>query len=264
MEKHRGDLGLWRRCPATVGGARARRRVSRRGFERTRTFDPGLSQGSAKLSGERHEAALKFEKLVRAELAQLGMEKARFEVHFEALADGEAMPSESVFSGGARASIAWSSHRAQYWRRFEATRKNRLGWGTLRLMLALKTVVGSDAQATRRKPAPRGFDLHLRRDRRGHRRANCGSRRSPPEAPGARRAGALRHSPGTDRLLCRPPLLRRKAGALGTHHHGHQRPRRRKTTRRGTGAHAVGRANHRRALKHAATMLKQAENADRA
>jgi len=113
-------------------------------------------KAARKLSGERREAALQFEKLVRAELAQLGMDKARFEVHFEILAGGETAPSEAAFSGGAKGIDRVEFHIAPNpGEDLRPLEKTASGGELSRLMLALKTVVGSrrpgDAKSGRRR-----------------------------------------------------------------------------------------------------------------
>lgn len=87
------------------------------------------------LSEQRREAARRLEKLVRQELAQLGMEKARFQVAFETLADDH---------GGAKGiddiDFQISPNPGEDVRPLEKTAS---GGELSRLMLALKTVVGA-------------------------------------------------------------------------------------------------------------------------
>lgn len=90
------------------------------------------------LSQQRRQAARKLQKLVRDELAQLGMEKTRFEVHFNALPpDGDAV------RGGARGidevEFRISPNPGEELRPLE---KIASGGELSRFMLALKTVVG--------------------------------------------------------------------------------------------------------------------------
>jgi DNA repair protein RecN (Recombination protein N) len=93
------------------------------------------------LSAKRQEAARKFEKLVRHELAQLGMEKTRFEISFEAPdpPEGERDP-----AGGAKGidkiELLISPNPGEEMRPVE---KIASGGELSRFMLALKTVVGS-------------------------------------------------------------------------------------------------------------------------
>lgn len=93
------------------------------------------------LSDQRREAARKLEKLVRAELAQLGMEKARFEIHFEPLPsarDGERALGRP--RGLDEIEFRISPNRGEELRPLEKTAS---GGELSRLMLALKTLVGS-------------------------------------------------------------------------------------------------------------------------
>jgi DNA repair protein RecN (Recombination protein N) len=86
------------------------------------------------LSEKRREAARRFVKLVREELAQLGMEKTRMEIHFERAAEGQ---------GGAvgidEIEFRISPNVGEDLRPME---KIASGGEISRLMLALKTVVG--------------------------------------------------------------------------------------------------------------------------
>lgn len=100
-------------------------------------------QAAEALSARRREAARKFGKLVREELAQLGMEKTRVEVHFDALAEEQAGP-----NGIDDIEFRISPNPGEDLRPLE---KIASGGEISRLMLAFKTVVG----ATRRV-APAG------------------------------------------------------------------------------------------------------------
>ena len=86
------------------------------------------------LSKKRHDAAKRFVKLVREELAQLGMEKTRMEIHFDRAAEGE---------GGAlgidEIEFLISPNVGEDLRPMQ---KIASGGEISRLMLALKTVVG--------------------------------------------------------------------------------------------------------------------------
>jgi len=99
------------------------------------------------LSAKRREAARKLEKLVRQELAQLGMEKTRFEVHFAAaVAQDEGRRGGAMHHtvhGGARGideiEFLISPNPGEELRALE---KIASGGELSRFMLALKTVVG--------------------------------------------------------------------------------------------------------------------------
>jgi len=93
------------------------------------------------LSAKRREAAHKFEKLVRQELAQLGMEKTRFEINFEAPAPGDGdRDSRGGAKGIDRIEFLISPNPGEEMRALE---KIASGGELSRFMLALKTVVGS-------------------------------------------------------------------------------------------------------------------------
>jgi DNA repair protein RecN (Recombination protein N) len=95
------------------------------------------------LSQQRREAARKLERLIRDELAQLGMEKARFQVHFEALSGAGADLLRSASLGGTKGidqiEFRISPNPGEELRPLE---KIASGGELSRLMLALKTVVG--------------------------------------------------------------------------------------------------------------------------
>jgi DNA repair protein RecN (Recombination protein N) len=95
------------------------------------------------LSEHRREAARKLQKHLREELGQLGMEKTRVEIHFEASADGRGGP-----RGIDEIELRISPNPGEALRALE---KIASGGELSRLMLALKTVVG---QA--RAPATKG------------------------------------------------------------------------------------------------------------
>jgi DNA repair protein RecN (Recombination protein N) len=92
------------------------------------------------LSGRRRDAARRMVKQVREELAQLGMEKTRMEVHFDSAAPGEGGP-----TGMDEIEFRISPNIGEELRVME---KIASGGETSRLMLALKTVVGQ-ARASR-------------------------------------------------------------------------------------------------------------------
>jgi len=97
-----------------------------------------------KLSDQRREAARKLERLIREELGQLGMEKARFQVHFERASVNGADPLRSISLGSAKGideiELRISPNPGEDLRPLE---KIASGGELSRLMLALKTVVGS-------------------------------------------------------------------------------------------------------------------------
>lgn len=89
------------------------------------------------LSSERHTAARKFEQRVREELAQVGMEKTRFEVHFASGARG--------LCGIDEIELRISPNPGEETRPLE---KIASGGELSRLMLALKTVSGIGRSAS--------------------------------------------------------------------------------------------------------------------
>lgn len=91
-------------------------------------------KAAAKLSERRREAAKKMAKLVRDELAQVGMEKTRFEIHFETLPDERA-----TAQGTDEVEFRISPNPGEDLRPLE---KIASGGELSRLMLALKTVAG--------------------------------------------------------------------------------------------------------------------------
>jgi DNA repair protein RecN (Recombination protein N) len=91
------------------------------------------------LSAKRREAARKLTRLVREELAQLGMEKTRLEVHFESLLEGRGGP-----RGIDEVEFRISPNPGEELRPLE---KIASGGEISRLMLALKTVVGMNRLA---------------------------------------------------------------------------------------------------------------------
>ncbi len=99
------------------------------------------------LSTKRREAARKLTRLVREELAQLGMEKTRLEVHFESLLEGRAGP-----HGIDEVEFRISPNPGEELRPLE---KIASGGEISRLMLALKTVVGTNrpGAGAARRPA---------------------------------------------------------------------------------------------------------------
>jgi DNA repair protein RecN (Recombination protein N) len=119
-------------------------------------------KAARRLSGERREAALRFEKLVRAELAQLGMEKARFEVHFEALAFEEEDLSRGTLPGGARGIDRVEFHVSPNpGEELRPLERSASGGELSRLMLALKTVVGNQRPAEGGKSARRAVPTFI-------------------------------------------------------------------------------------------------------
>jgi DNA repair protein RecN (Recombination protein N) len=119
-------------------------------------------KAARRLSGERREAALRFEKLVRAELAQLGMEKARFEVHFEALAFEEEDLSRVTLPGSARGIDRVEFHVSPNpGEELRPLERSASGGELSRLMLALKTVVGNQRPAEGGKSARRAVPTFI-------------------------------------------------------------------------------------------------------
>lgn len=98
------------------------------------TASADYQRAAKELSEQRHAAARKLEKKIRDELAQLGMEKARFQVSFGALPENR---------GGAKGvdeiELRISPNPGEELRPLEKTAS---GGELSRLMLALKTVVG--------------------------------------------------------------------------------------------------------------------------
>jgi len=99
-------------------------------------------QAAEVLSTKRREAAYKLTRLVREELAQLGMEKTRFELHFERLPDGRGRR-----RGLDEVEFRISPNPGEELRPIE---KIASGGEISRLMLALKTSVGTNRRAGRR------------------------------------------------------------------------------------------------------------------
>ena len=97
------------------------------------------------LSAKRREAARKLTRLVREELAQLGMEKTRLEVHFESLLERRGGP-----RGIDEVEFRISPNPGEELRPLE---KIASGGEISRLMLALKTVVGMNRPGAARRVA---------------------------------------------------------------------------------------------------------------
>jgi DNA repair protein RecN (Recombination protein N) len=91
-------------------------------------------KAARELSARRREAAQKMSRQVREELAQVGMEKTRFEIHFETLPDERA-----TAAGTDEVEFRISPNPGEDLRALE---KIASGGELSRLMLALKTVVG--------------------------------------------------------------------------------------------------------------------------
>jgi DNA repair protein RecN (Recombination protein N) len=110
------------------------------------------------LSAKRREAAKKLEKLVRDEVTQLGMEKARFEVRFAASTPEGTDPSAAAMSGTARGidevEFLISPNPGEDLRALE---KIASGGELSRLMLALRTIVGTGRGSGARGIAARAF-----------------------------------------------------------------------------------------------------------
>ena len=97
------------------------------------------------LSAKRRETARKLTRLVREELAQLGMEKTRLEVHFESLLEGRA-----GVRGIDEVEFRISPNPGEELRPLE---KIASGGEISRFMLALKTVVGMNRPGASRRVA---------------------------------------------------------------------------------------------------------------
>jgi len=102
------------------------------------------------LSEKRREAARRMAKLVRDELAQLGMEKTRIELHFEIATEGQ-----GGASGIDEVEFRVSPNVGEELRAME---KIASGGEISRLMLAIKTVVGQ-ARVTRGARSTRQGDI---------------------------------------------------------------------------------------------------------
>lgn len=104
------------------------------------------------LSKQRREAAQKLEKLVKQELAQIGMEKTRFEVTFRSPDPSDGNRSSTGGPKGTdQIEFLISPNPGEELRPLE---KIASGGEVSRLMLALKTVLGSKAGRADRRLAP--------------------------------------------------------------------------------------------------------------
>ncbi len=119
-------------------------------------------KAARKLSAERREAAKKLEKLVREELAELGMEKAGFQIHFAPPAAEGTNPAGRTSAGGARGiddvEFRISPNPGEELRPLE---KIASGGELSRLMLALKTVVGGKRSANGSRAARRAVPTFI-------------------------------------------------------------------------------------------------------
>ena len=131
-----------RQALAKMEHADERREVLQRELEKV-TGD--YRKAAEALSAKRREAARKLTRLVREELAQLGMEKTRLEVHFESLLEGRAGP-----RGVDEIEFRISPNPGEELRPLE---KIASGGEISRLMLALKTVVGMNRPGASRRAA---------------------------------------------------------------------------------------------------------------
>jgi len=111
------------------------------------------AQAAQVLSGERRAAAARLAREVHAELAQLGMEKARFEVQFEEpAADDEPGAAAGGPKGLDRIAFLVSPNSGEELRPLDRVAS---GGEISRLMLALKTVVaGAKADPASRRETP--------------------------------------------------------------------------------------------------------------
>ncbi len=100
------------------------------------------SKAAEALSSERRTAARRMEKSVRGELAHLGMESTRFEIHF----DSPAKDAEGALAGGDqgidRIEFQISPNPGEELRPLEKTAS---GGELSRFMLALRTVIGTES-----------------------------------------------------------------------------------------------------------------------
>ncbi len=115
--------------------------------------DAEYQKAARALSDRRRAASRRLEKLLRSELSQLGMEKARFEIYFEPLKSG---PGAGRPVGGPRGfdeiQLRISPNPGEDLRPLERIAS---GGELSRLMLALKTVAGStDAGSGQRRAGP--------------------------------------------------------------------------------------------------------------
>jgi DNA repair protein RecN (Recombination protein N) len=119
-------------------------------------------KAARKLSAERREASKKLERLVRGELAELGMEKARFQIHFAPPAAEGTNPAGRTGAGGARGiddlEFRISPNPGEELRPLE---KIASGGELSRLMLALKTVVGGKRSANGSRAARRAVPTFI-------------------------------------------------------------------------------------------------------
>ena len=131
-----------RQALAKMEHADERREVLQQQLEKV---EGDFRRAAEALSAQRREAAGKLTRLVRDELAQLGMEKTRLEVHFESLLEGRGGP-----RGIDEVEFRISPNPGEELRPLERIAS---GGEISRFMLALKTVVGMNrpgAGTTRR------------------------------------------------------------------------------------------------------------------
>ena len=129
-----------------------RREEVRRLLEQARQ---AYGKGAEALSRERRQAAGRLAREVHRELAQLGMEKARFEVRFEeanAGVEGEPDGSAGGLKGFDRITFLVSSNPGEQVRSLDCVAS---GGELSRLMLALKTVTAGLTAGTPRRPIAR-------------------------------------------------------------------------------------------------------------
>ncbi len=103
-------------------------------------------RAAGQLSERREESAQKMAKLVREELAQVGMEKTRFEIHFESMPDDRA-----TAHGTDDVEYRISPNPGEELRALERIAS---GGELSRLMLALKTVAGGKQAGGRKASRP--------------------------------------------------------------------------------------------------------------
>jgi DNA repair protein RecN (Recombination protein N) len=136
-----------RRSLASLEHADERREAVRKDLAKA---DAEYRKAAEALSEKRRDAARRFIKLVREELAQLGMEKTRMEIHFESASEGQGSA-----TGIDEIEFRISPNVGEELRAME---KIASGGEISRLMLALKTVVGQ-ARVTRGSRGARHSDV---------------------------------------------------------------------------------------------------------
>ena len=194
-------LAFGARCRSELEALLSPEQEERRLQERRERAAADYLARARALSKQRRSIARELVRRVQAELAELAMEKTRFEVLFTP-ADAEAATDPAAWTEvgpGARRVPALAQPR----RGAAPARADRLG------RRAVAADAGAQVGGARGCGRP---DARLRRGGRGHRRPR--GRGGGAEAPDARRqaAGSLRHAPAADRRLRRPAPGRAQAG----------------------------------------------------